>query len=80
MTGNALMVPRALYTRDVIWLLGSTWGSAVGGWGVMLSLFLGRRAADGARCVNPEPQTLQTLSPHPPGSPKSEISALYPVA
>jgi hypothetical protein len=41
MTGNALMVPRALYTRDVIWLTGSTWGSLLMGWGVMLSLFLG---------------------------------------
>ncbi len=51
MLGNALMVPRALYTRDVIWLTGSTWGSALMGWGVMLSLFLGRHA-DGTRYVS----------------------------
>ena len=38
MTGNALMVPRALFTRDVIWLTGSTWGCTLMGWGVMLSL------------------------------------------
>ena len=53
MTGNALMVPRALYTRDVIWLTGSTWGCCLMGWGVMLSLFLGRRAIDGARYISP---------------------------
>ena len=53
MTGNALMVPRALFTRDVIWLTGSTWGSLLMGWGVMLSLFLGRRAVDGARYISP---------------------------
>ena len=50
MLGNALMVPRALYTRDVIWLTGSTWGCTLMGWGVMLSLFLGRHA-DGTRYV-----------------------------
>lgn len=52
MTGNALMVPRALFTRDVIWLTGSTWGCTLMGWGVMLSLFLGHRA-DGARYIGP---------------------------
>ena len=52
MLGNALMVPRALYTRDVIWLTGSTWGCALAGWGVMLSLFLGTDAATGARYVD----------------------------
>ena len=52
MTGNALMVPRALFTRDVIWLTGSTWGCTLMGWGVMLSLFL-RHRADGARYIGP---------------------------
>ena len=52
MTGNALMVPRALFTRDVIWLTGSTWGSGLMGWGVMLSLFLGRSAETGARYMS----------------------------
>lgn len=32
LAGNALMVPRALYTRDVIWLTGTLWGSLVMGW------------------------------------------------
>ena len=32
LAGNALMVPRALFTRDVIWLTGTLWGSLVMGW------------------------------------------------
>ena len=51
MLGNALMVPRALYTRDVIWLTGSTWGCTLMGWGVMLSLFLGTKL-DGTRYID----------------------------
>ncbi len=41
--GNGLMVPRALFTRDSIWLLGSAWGSAFG-WLQLLSMFVGRSA------------------------------------
>lgn len=52
MLGNALMVPRALYTRDVIWVTGSTWGCVLAGWGVMLSLFLGTDAATGTRYID----------------------------
>jgi lipid-A-disaccharide synthase-like uncharacterized protein len=52
MLGNALMVPRALYTRDVIWLTGSTWGCTLAGWGVMLSLFLGTDLNTGARYID----------------------------
>ena len=52
MLGNALMVPRALYTRDVIWLTGSTWGCTLAGWGVMLSLFLGTDPNTGARYID----------------------------
>jgi hypothetical protein len=51
MLGNALMVPRALYTRDVIWLTGSTWGCTLMGWGVVLSLFLGTKL-DGTRYID----------------------------
>ena len=43
LVGNGLMVPRALFTRDSIWLLGSAWGSAFG-WLQMLSMFVGRSA------------------------------------
>ena len=51
MLGNALMIPSALYTRDLIWLTGSTWGCTLMGWGVMLSLFLGRHV-DGTRYID----------------------------
>lgn len=47
--GNALMVPRALWTRDWIWLTGSLWGSLFFGWAQLLSMFLGRSPASGAR-------------------------------
>jgi lipid-A-disaccharide synthase-like uncharacterized protein len=49
MCGNALMVPRALWTRDWVWLTGSMWGSLCFGWAQLLSMFLGRSPATGAR-------------------------------
>eukprot|EP00963_Diacronema_lutheri_P005739 scaffold456_cov368-Pavlova_lutheri.AAC.2 len=30
--GNALMLPRALATRDLVWVAGSAWGATVFGW------------------------------------------------
>lgn len=42
-SGNSLMVPRALCTRDAIWSVGSMWGS-VFGWMQILSLYLARTA------------------------------------
>lgn len=47
--GNALMVPRALWTRDWVWLAGSLWGSLFFGWAQLLSMFLGRSPATGLR-------------------------------
>lgn len=44
--GNALMVPRALHTRDVVWFVGSTW-ACTAGWGQLLSMALGVSAATG---------------------------------
>ena len=44
LVGNGLMVPRAMFTRDSIWLLGSAWGSTFG-WLQLLSMFVGRSAA-----------------------------------
>lgn len=38
--GNALMLPRAILTKDRIWLTGSLWAVAMGGWAVMLSMLL----------------------------------------
>ena len=39
MVGNGLMVPRALLTRDKVWLAGSAWASFTG-WAQLLSLFI----------------------------------------
>jgi hypothetical protein len=46
LAGNALMVPRALHTRDLVWFAGSTWACAAG-WGQLLSMALGASAATG---------------------------------
>lgn len=50
--GNALMVPRALYIRDRIWLVGALWGSLVFGWTQMLSMWMGSCPATGARYLS----------------------------
>lgn len=39
LTGNVMMLPRALFTRDTVWTAGTSWGSAAG-WGQLLSMFL----------------------------------------
>lgn len=48
-SGNALMVPRALWTGDWVWLTGSMWGSLFFGWAQLLSMWLGRSPATGER-------------------------------
>ncbi|EFN52811.1 hypothetical protein CHLNCDRAFT_138476 [Chlorella variabilis] len=50
--GNGLMVPRALWTRDWIWLTGSLWGASCFGWAQMLSMFLGSSPATGQRFLS----------------------------
>lgn len=40
MIGNGLMVPRALFIRDLMWFTGSTWGSFLHGWGNLLCMFI----------------------------------------
>lgn len=45
LVGNAVCIPRALFTRDPAWTFGSTWGCLLMGWAQLLSLYLG---------VNPE--------------------------
>eukprot|EP00958_Prasinococcus_capsulatus_P004406 scaffold408_cov388-Prasinococcus_capsulatus_cf.AAC.9 len=40
MCGNALMIPRALFTRDIIWFIGTTWGSMLQGWGIFFTMYL----------------------------------------
>lgn len=38
MIGNGMMVPRAVYTKDIIWTTGTLWGSLAMGLGNLLSL------------------------------------------
>lgn len=44
MIGNGMMVPRALHTRDKIWLTGTLWSSLMMGWVQLLCLYLGGMA------------------------------------
>ncbi|KAG6618175.1 maltose excess protein 1-like, chloroplastic [Carya illinoinensis] len=39
MMGNGLMIPRALFMRDFMWFLGSTWASLFYGYGNILCLY-----------------------------------------
>lgn len=45
MTGNGMMVPRALRTRDVIWMTGTIWGSVAMGWGNLLCMAMATASA-----------------------------------
>lgn len=45
MVGNAMMAPRALFTRDVIWATGTLWGSLAMGWGNLLCMALATSTA-----------------------------------
>ena len=38
-SGNAMMLLRAIFVRDLIWIIGSAWAAYVGGWGVLATLF-----------------------------------------
>ncbi|KAG0457607.1 hypothetical protein HPP92_022764 [Vanilla planifolia] len=40
MLGNGLLVPRALFIRDLMWFIGSAWGSFLHGWGNLLCMFI----------------------------------------
>lgn len=55
MCGNALMVPRALWTRDWVWLTGCMWGSLCFGWAQLLrwvrALAYGQAGTKSACCV-----------------------------
>lgn len=39
MIGNGLMIPRALFTRDLMWFTGSTWASLFYGYGNILCMY-----------------------------------------
>ncbi|MCO5549040.1 hypothetical protein L7F22_002506 [Adiantum nelumboides] len=45
MTGNSLLLPRALFTRDLMWFTGSSWGALLQGWGILLSMYLNKCVA-----------------------------------
>jgi hypothetical protein len=45
MAGNLLMLPRAMHTKNAIWFTGSAWGVVMGGWAVLLTMFLAGFAA-----------------------------------
>ncbi|KAG6544104.1 hypothetical protein Mapa_014521 [Marchantia paleacea] len=40
MLGNSLLLPRALFTRDLMWFTGSSWGTMLQGWGILLSMYM----------------------------------------
>lgn len=60
MVGNAMMVPRALFTQDLIWFSGSTWGYMLMGWGQLLSLYLGKDPT-GVRFLSAAPFAAATV-------------------
>ncbi|XP_077234801.1 maltose excess protein 1-like, chloroplastic isoform X2 [Tasmannia lanceolata] len=37
--GNGLMIPRALFIRDLMWFTGSTWASILYGWGNLICMY-----------------------------------------
>lgn len=39
-SGNLLMLPRAMLTKNAIWFTGSAWAVFAGGWAVMLTMYL----------------------------------------
>eukprot|EP00955_Chlamydomonas_euryale_P070137 360672-Chlamydomonas_euryale.AAC.7 len=44
--GNSLMLPRALFTRDPVWICCTSWGM-MAGWGQLLSMVLGASPVTG---------------------------------
>ncbi|RZC69489.1 hypothetical protein C5167_032608 [Papaver somniferum] len=40
MIGNGLMIPRALFIRDLMWFTGSSWASVLHGWGNLVYVIL----------------------------------------
>ncbi|XP_026401839.1 maltose excess protein 1-like, chloroplastic isoform X1 [Papaver somniferum] len=39
MIGNGLMIPRALFIRDLMWFTGSSWASVLHGWGNLVCMY-----------------------------------------
>ncbi|KAH9625480.1 hypothetical protein KSS87_018339 [Heliosperma pusillum] len=38
--GNGLLIPRALFARDFMWFIGSSWATFIYGWGNLICLYL----------------------------------------
>jgi len=55
LVGNALCVPRALWTRDRAWTVGATWGCLAMGWAQLLAMALGRNPAAAGAPFLPAP-------------------------
>ncbi len=75
--GNALMVPRALWTRDTVWLSGSGWGAAMG-WAQIASLHCARTPAGWARtppALSLPKAVLRTEVPTGPSVPGPTLAA-----
>ncbi|ONK73728.1 uncharacterized protein A4U43_C04F34640 [Asparagus officinalis] len=47
MLGNGLMIPRALFIRDLMWFTGSAWASFLHGWGNLLCMYCFRSISKG---------------------------------
>eukprot|EP00246_Nothoceros_aenigmaticus_P007330 TRINITY_DN21049_c0_g1_i1.p1 TRINITY_DN21049_c0_g1~~TRINITY_DN21049_c0_g1_i1.p1 ORF type:complete len:297 (+),score=36.48 TRINITY_DN21049_c0_g1_i1:133-891(+) len=40
MIGNGLLLPRAIFTRDLMWSTGAAWGFFFQGWAILLSMYI----------------------------------------
>lgn len=40
MVGNGLLLPRALFVRDIMWFTGSFWGCTIGGEAILASMYI----------------------------------------
>lgn len=60
-TGNSMMVPRALFTKDVVWSVGSIWGSCLMGLGNLACLAMAQSYP--SKCVTCH-QSPATASSH----------------
>jgi len=49
--GNALMLSRAIFVKDLVWIAGSVWGAFVGGWGILATLFISHSPLTGERYI-----------------------------
>ncbi|KVI07560.1 hypothetical protein Ccrd_014093 [Cynara cardunculus var. scolymus] len=52
MMGNGLLIPRALFVKDLMWFTGSCWASFFYGWGNLICMYL-VCAMEGYECVWP---------------------------